>query len=89
MRDYNFRRKAKAREQASRKTFYYDRGYSPSTPKEIVGDNGELYYTEGSLDSYKQHLKRRANKKVRTSPLEETKEGSHHKRKFDLPWEWY
>lgn len=89
MRDYNFRKAHKAKEQAKRKLQYYDRGYSPGSPKEVVGDNGELYYTEGSLDSYKQSLKKVANKTVRQTPLEEVSDGKSYKKLFNLPWAWY
>lgn len=88
MRDYNFRRSNKRKEQERRKLIY-NTGYFPTMPKESEGDNGEIYYVEGSKSNRKQFLKKVANKKVRKSNLNDVKNGGHYRRIFDLPWNWY
>lgn len=88
MRDYNFRKSNKVKEQEKRK-FIYNTGYFPTMPNEKEGDNGKPYYVEGSKSNYKQYLKRVANKKVRQSELDDIGSGGGYKRAFDLPWNWY
>lgn len=89
MRGYNFRRKAKIKEQKRRKTIYNDRGYWPAMPSKGIGEYGEEYYTEGFTGIYKGYLKRRASKAVRSADLDSLSSGAHYKRAFDLMWEWY
>ena len=88
MRDYNFRKVEKSKEQERRKLIYKT-GYFPTMPIECEGDNGKLYYKEGCKSNHKQSLKKVASKKVRQSKLEEVRDGGHYKRIFDLPWNWY
>ncbi len=88
MRDYNFRKNNKVKEHSRRK-FIYNTCYFPTMPKRSLGINDEEYYIEGSKDSYKQYLKKIANKKIRRSNLDDVKNGGHYKRIFDLQWNWY
>lgn len=89
MRDYNFRRKVKIKEQRKRE-FLWNTGYWPTMPNQGVDMSGNKYYIEGDKDVYKQHLKRQANKAVRKAKLESISSSrSNYKRVFDLPWEWY
>lgn len=88
-RSYSYRRQVKAKEQRRRKEIYYNRGYFPTMPIEVVGENGELFYIEGCKSNYKQHLKRVANKAVRKSPLEEVSDGKQYRKVFNLQWEWF
>lgn len=88
MRDYNFRTSNRRKEQEKRRLIYKT-GYFPTMPKESEGDNGELYYVEGSKSNRKQYLKKISSKKVRQSKLNDVKSGGHYKRIFDLPWNWY
>lgn len=88
MRNYNFKRKAKIKEQQRRKELW-NTGYWPSMPNKGVGENGEEYFIEGKTGTYKKHLKRRANKAVRRADLESVGSGNNYKRVFNLEWEWY
>lgn len=88
MRDYNFRKSSKKKEQARRKLIYKAK-YFPTMPIECEGDDGALYYKEGCKSNHKQSLKKVSSKKVRQTEFGEVKDGGHYKRIFDLPWNWY
>lgn len=86
MRNYNYRKSCKKKEQEKRK-LVYNTGYFPTMPNKGYGDNGEEYFIEGCKSNYKQYLKKVSNKKVRN--YENLSKGSNYKRVFDLPWIWY
>lgn len=89
MRNYNFRKKAKLKEQ-KRKEFLWNTGYWPTMPNRGIDEDGNEYFMEGSKDVYKQYLKRKANKCVRKADLESIGSSrGNYKKVFNLPWEWF
>ena len=88
MRNYNFRKYNKSKEQA-RREFISNIGCFPTVPKRAEDESGNIYYVQGCKSNYKQTLKRIANKKVRRSKPYETRNGGHYKKMFGLQWEWY
>lgn len=88
MRDYNFRKYNKSKEQARRR-FISNLGCFPTVPKRAEDKSGKVYYVQGCKSNYKQTLKRLANKKVRRSKHWETGNGNHYRKIYGLQWEWY
>lgn len=88
MRDYNFRRDAKLKEQRKRKELW-DRYYWPSMPRKRQDEENNKYYIEGTTGVYKRFLKRRSSKIVRRVDLGKIGNGNNYRRAFPLMWEWF
>lgn len=88
-RNYNFRKKAKQKEQNKMALSCEIMRCQPSTPRMRETKNGQTYYVQGNTGTYKKFLKKQAAKKSRKIDLEEIKSGSHYKKLFALMWEWY
>lgn len=88
MRDYNFRKNNKKKEQERRKEAY-ESGYWPTMPCRKEGIGGSSYYLEGGSCRKKQELKRASNRLVRGKNLDEVGSYSNYKKVFDLWWEWF
>ena len=88
-RNYNFREKAKQKEQNKMALSYEIMGCQPSVPRMRENKKGQTYYVQGNTGTYKRFLKKQAAKKSRKIDLEELKSGSHYKKLFGLMWEWY
>ena len=88
-RNYNFREKAKKKEQDKMTLSYKIMGCQPSVPRMRENKKGQTYYVQGNTGTYKRFLKKQAAKKSRKIDLEELKSGSHYKKLFGLMWEWY
>lgn len=89
MRDYNYRKRTKVKEQVNRKTLYNDRGYWPSMPSKGIGENSKEYYVEGHTGTYKKFLKRQASKAVRKARIDSVNSGCHYRKMYELLWQWY
>ena len=87
MRDYNFRKEAKRKEQ-QRRDFLWNTGYWPSVPRRQIGKNNTQYYLEGVTGTYKPFLKKRANARVRQFKGQ-IGNGAEYKRLYNLVCEWY
>ncbi|NLZ53692.1 MAG: hypothetical protein GX892_11195 [Thermoanaerobacteraceae bacterium] len=87
MRDYNFRKKAKRKEQQKRE-FLWHSGYWPSVPRRQIGKNNTHYYLEGFTGTYKPFLKKKANARVRQTKGR-ISNGSEYKKLYDLVLKWY
>lgn len=87
MRNYNFRKQAKIKEQEKRK-FIYNLGYFPTMPSKNHGINGEEYFIEGKEDIFKQYIKRQASKSTRRYKKGLSNGGSY-KKVYNFPYEWY
>lgn len=85
MRDYNYRKRAKYKEQLNRQMIW-NSGYFPSMPYERIAECGAAYYMEGGWTAYK-YYKRSANKAVRQYKGR-INEGSAYKRHYELEWSW-
>ncbi len=89
MRDYNFRRNAKLKEQKRRKELWDGPWYWPAMPYRKQDEDGNKYYIEGKTGSYKRFLKRRSNKIIRKLELEKIGDGNNYRKVFPLWWEWF
>lgn len=87
MRDYNFREKAKRKEQQKR-NFLWNTGYWPSMPRRQIGKDNTQYYLEGSTGAYKPFLKKKANARVRQIKGQ-ISNGAEYKRLYNLVCKWY
>jgi len=87
MRNYNFRKKAKRKEQ-QRREFLCNIGYWPSMPRRQIGKNNTQYYLEGFTGTYKPFLKKEANARVRRIKGQ-ISNGAEYKKLYDLVYKWY
>lgn len=87
MRNYNFRKKAKRKEQ-QRRDFLWNTGYWPSMPRRQIGKDNTQYYLEGFTGAYKPFLKKKASARVRQVEGQ-ISNGAEYKRFYNLVCEWY
>lgn len=87
MRNYNFRKQAKQKEQERRK-FLWHLGYWPTMPREVRSIDS-LQYKEGAQNICKQYWDREANKRVRRTPLEDIANGNFYRKIYDIMWIWF
>lgn len=88
MRNYNFRKEAKRKEQQRRDFLWNNVGYWPSVPRRRIGEDNTQYYLEGVTGTYKPFLKKRANARVRQFKGQ-IGNGAEYKRLYDLVCKWY
>lgn len=89
MRDYNFRRDMKEKEQERREFLVYETGYWPCTPKPAEDESGKKYFTEGAKSVSRSFHKRAANKAIRRAELDSIGSDSNYRKAYDLWWEWF
>ena len=87
MRDYNFRRNNKIKEQERRKEIYKF-SYKPTMPNKGIDEDGNEYYIEGIKSLVKKSLMDLSNKKVRAYKGK-IPSGANYKKIYDLQWNWY
>ena len=91
-RGYDYR-KHQAEKVQKQRSEIWSRTYYPSMCVEKVSKDGQTYFTEGSLNGWKQTLKKTMNRRFRNYGVSEECEISGKsrvfRRIFNFDWEWY
>lgn len=88
VRDYNYRRHHKIKEQKRRKKINEINSWVPTSPARKVSENGDEYYIEGDKSLAKQVHKRNARRKTRYRDDDFADNGGEFKKDYDLWWNW-
>lgn len=89
MRDYNYRKLQRNKEQEKLSLAYHSYSYNPRGPEKRKDPNGLVYFIQGHPDNRKPWAKKMATKKVRRNKLIKISNGKEYRKHFPLNCMWF